>query len=823
LRTVLSGITLHAPQVPYLSDLTGDWITAEQATDPEYWVEQMTGTVRVAEALSRLAEVEPRPLLLEVGPGQGLSSLVKLHPAWQAEEQPVVLPTLPARYESCGEVALLLKTLGRSWLAGSSIDWQGFYAQERRQRIPLPTYPFEHQRFWVEGRTPAPSIITGTTRDFSSFEEAIKNLQKQSLDKWFYLPAWKRSIPLNPFVGEAKAQSWLLLADEHGFARSLQRRLAQHGQDVILVRASNSFERITGSLYRLRPGVRADYDALLQSLQAQNRMPGRIVHLWTLTADSSAALSENLIAETLDKGFYSLLCLAQAIGDSGLEDCQISVISNGLHNVTGSEQLHAEKATLLGPCRVIPLEYPRLSCRSIDIVLPPEGSKEEETLVDLLLSEMGAPVEEFVVAIRGPHRWLQTYEPVSLTSDTPTRRLRQGGVYLITGGLGGVGLGLAEYLARTQQAKLVLLGRSRLPERESWPDLLATEQQSCGIGYKIRQLQALEALGAEVLTVAADVVCEDQMYAAIQQAVARFGTIHGVIHAAGVPGIGLMQMKSPEQAAKVLAPKVAGTLILAKALREFSLDFLVLCSSITSFMGGGPGQVDYCAANAFLDAFAQNATVGTGPVISINWGEWQWNAWEEGLEGYDKNTQQFFRDNRKRFGISFADGSEALRRVLASSFAQVIVSPQDFRVFAEVGKAFTAASILKNVQQQQQEKHPRPSLGSSYLAPSTEMERRIAAIWEELLGIAGIGMQDNFFELGGNSLIGLDAIARLRKALTLESLPAYVLYEAPTVGAMARYLEQHSKPTTEIADRHDRGEKRSAILSRRMSGMRQAR
>jgi NAD(P)-dependent dehydrogenase (short-subunit alcohol dehydrogenase family) len=470
------------------------------------------------------------------------------------------------------------------------------------------------------------------------------------------------------------------------------------------------------------------------------------------------------------------------------------------------------------------MEYSHLRCRNIDLVLPTPGSQEEDTLVNLLLGEISATSDEATIALRGSHRWLQSYELLQLTSDVPTQRLRQGGVYLITGGLGGIGLGMAEYLARTVQARLVLLGRSTLPPRESWPELLATTDATKGIGYKLRKIQDLEALGAEVLLVEADVANEAQMQTAMQQVVARFGTLHGVIHAAGVPGIGLMQMKTPEQAARVIAPKVAGTLILDKALQAFSLDFLVLCSSITSFMGGGPGQVDYCAANSFLDAFAQSRTSHSTPVLAINWSEWQWNAWEEGLEGYDKNTQQFFRENRRRFGISFGEGTEALRRLLSTPFAQVIVSPQDFRVFAELGKLFTAASLLENVQEIQQErpKYARPLLGSSYIAPSTELEHRITSIWEKILGISGIGTQDNFFELGGNSLIGLDVIAHMRKELDVEVLPAYVLYEAPSVSTIAQYLEQ-TGTSEKIADRYDRGERRRASLKRRMSETRKVR
>jgi len=520
----------------------------------------------------------------------------------------------------------------------------------------------------------------------------------------------------------------------------------------------------------------------------------------------------------LAHGFYSLLALTQALGDVGLPACRLTVVSSNMQDVTGSEQLCPEKATVLGPCKVIPLEYPTISCRSIDICLPEAGTWQEEELIRQLVGELTSASEDTVVALRGSHRWVQTFEPVRLASqNAQAGRLRDRGVYLITGGLGGIGLAMAEHLARTVQARLVLTTRSGLPPRSEWPDLLRTHPDAKGVGHQIRRVLGLEELGAEVLVLPANAADEAQMRGVIQQAIATFGAIHGVLHAAGVPGIGLMQLKTPEMAASVLAPKVMGTLVLERVLQNLSLDFLILFSSITSTTGGGPGQVDYCAANAFLDVYARRHFWQHGTTIAIDWGEWKWNAWEEGLAGYDTEAQIFFKENRQRFGIAFEEGTEALTRVLSCRLPQVVVSTQDFRAIIELSKSFTAAAMLQKARQSHQARaiYPRPNLGSSYIAPKNETEREIAAIWEDLLGISQVGTNDNFFELGGNSLIGIDLITRLRKALAIETIPTFVLYEAPTVSAMAQYLEQ-SNTTASVEVRHERGEKRRESLKHRM-------
>src|SRR5262249_21812729 len=140
---------------------------------------------------------------------------------------------------------------------------------------------------------------------------------------------------------------------------------------------------------------------------------------------------------------------------------------------------------------------------------------------------------------------------------------------------------------------------------------------------RIRTIQALERLGARVLVVRADVAEPEQMRAAMALVRRRFGTVHGVIHAAGIPGGGLMQLKRPEAAREVMAPKAVGALVLDAVTGDVPLDFMLLCSS-TIALSGGLGQVDYCAANAFLDAFARyRAAAGDPCTISVNWDAWR--------------------------------------------------------------------------------------------------------------------------------------------------------------------------------------------------------
>lgn len=803
------------PQIPYISNVTGTWITHEQAADPSYWARHMCETVRFADGIQNILQ-SPDWVVLEVGPGQALSSFVKQHPDCDKTRMPLVQSLFPAAYDVQPLQIAILNAVGRLWQAGVDINWLGLHGDQPRQRVSLPTYPFERIRYWVTPRKPARSVALNHPTSISQLP------RQQDIADWFFLPSWKQGVLLIPRSVERSGQQdrrWLVFMDACGVGSRVVEALKTYQQQIITVWPGQAFKQLHEQEYIVHPSKRSDYEALLQALHKAGQVPTDVAHFWTVTR------SEDLSSdELLDYGFYSILALAQALGNYD-EQCKIAIVSNEMQEVMEGETLHPTKATIIGPCRVIPQEYSHLLCRSVDIMLP----EQEHAYTGLLTQLMGELLVEeprdVIVALRGGRRWLQTFEPVPLKVDREHQsRLKYGGVYLITGGLGGIGLAMAEHLAKTLHANLILTSRSGLPARERWPELLASQSvTTLGARQLIQRIFAMEAQRSKVLIVAADVSNEGQMRDVFQKAVAIFGTVDGILHAAGVPGVGLTQLKTAETAAQVLAPKVAGTLVLEHLIREFDLklDFLALYSSMSSTTGGGPGQIDYSAANAFMDAYARAHHTENGCTIAIDWGEWQWNGWEAGLAGYDVAAQALFREHRKQFGITFNEGAEALTRILAHDFPHVVVSVQEFSIFAELSKSFTAATVIEyEREQQQQERYPRPDLSSSYVAPRNDLEKRIAAIWEELLGINSVGINDNFFELGGNSLTGIALMTRLRKALANERLGAHVLYQVPTVSSMA--LEHLQNPEEEVVEEEveDEWEERSA---KRRGGLQRAR
>ena len=596
-------VRMSAPQLPFVSNVTGTWITPQEATDAKYWVRHLRGTVRFADGVGTLLADTER-VLLEIGPGRTLATLAKAHPESAGR---AVLTTMRHPDDATSDVAFALGGLGQLWLAGVSPDWRALHGESRRRRIPLPTYPFERRKHWIApGKGAVAAQTTGKRAD---------------VGEWFYQPSWKRTLPPAPSA-LASGTRVLLFRDSEGLGLALERRLREDGCTVIAAVPGDAFARRGDDVYAVRPASADDMAALVRAVAADGGMPSEIVHLWN--AAPSAVDGFDAYAALKERAFHSLLAFAQALVSEDVSAAmRLTVVSSEMQQVAGERTLAPVKALLLGPTRVMSRELPNVKSRSVDVVLPAAGSWQESRLVRQLLAELAAEPAGETLALRGADRWAQSFENVRLETTDETPRLRERGTYLVTGGLGGIGLLVAERLAVAAKARLVLVGRGGLPARHEWQGWLDEHPAGDRTTRQIRAVQAIEAQGAEVLVMGADVADPAQMATVVREAKSRFGAIHGAVHAAGVLHDAPIGMKTIEEAESVLRPKVEGALALAGALAGEALDFLVLFSSRGS-VAGVAGQVDYAAANAFLDAFAHRAAALDGlPVTTINWSAWR--------------------------------------------------------------------------------------------------------------------------------------------------------------------------------------------------------
>ena len=616
----LRSIRLSPPKLPIISNRDGATLTAERATDPMYWVGHLRNTVHFSDCMAKLMEANPQRVYLEVGPGKALGSLSQANgiPASQ------VINSLRHPEHEVADDVWFLGTLGRLWANGVAIDWEPIWGEARRHRVPLPTYAFQRKPYFI-----APGVA-------QSKVENARPARTDDIARWGYQPRWRPrpadcEIDVATELAGTEARHWLVFLDETGVAEAAVARLREAGHSVTVVRAGDVFARTGEFEYLLAPERgREGYDELIRDLVSTGHTPQAIVHAWLLTREERFRPGSSFFHRNLEQGFFSLLFLAQAMAAENLpKPMHLTVLSSGAVRVRDEALPYPEKATVAGPVQVAPRELPGLTCTWLDLTLPglptgwrarpdPEAAR---ALVDQVLEELLASPSNRRVALRGPKRLELGHVALPLPPVDDLVAWPMQCVCLVTGGLGGIGLTLAERLAREKQARLVLLTRGAMPPVSSWDEALRTRDPGDALVRRILDVRRLQALGGEVLVLTADVCNVRDMQAAVEQVNQRFGRIHAVIHAAGVVDDGPILTKTTGGVEEVFAPKVHGVQILHSLFPDGSIDWLVLFSS-TSTVTAPAGQVDYVAANEYLNAYARHRTGGRTRVVAINWGIW---------------------------------------------------------------------------------------------------------------------------------------------------------------------------------------------------------
>ncbi len=606
-RRHVAGIRFQPPAIPFISNLTGTWAEPGTLADPEYWVRHLREPVRFADGMRTLLQ-QPDRVLLEIGPGQGLCALARQNSGPAAC---TLLPSTAKPQEPDADLAVMLASAGALWTQGLTPDWQALRGPAQPRRITLPTYAFERQRHWIEpGIVPARQQAPAAQAPAPQTGGALQRLP--SRDDWFRVPQWS-SATATALPAQPRAQ-WLVFGAQSKLTAAVIDQLrTEEDAQVTLVRAGAAFARLQDGSFTLDPADPQHYARLLDSLARGGALPGHILHLWTLQAPPAA------LGEPTGRAlaFDSLLHIGQAIQALDLEQpLRLTVATAGSQSVGGEPVRYPQRALALGPCRVIPREMPNIAARLVD--LDPADLDSPQAARALVADALAADECEIVAWRSGERRVLQLVKPAPAPAAAALhQRLRPRGVYLITGGLGGIALELASYLASTVKARLALVSRRRLPPHAAWRALAASADAAPNVQL-IRRLLALEDEGAHVLTLSADAVDGEAMARAVAECRARFGPINGVVHTAGVLDDGLIATKSADSIRRVLGAKACGAQVLHELLPPAKeLDVFAVCSSTSVYLGA-PGQADYVAANAFLDALAASRPDG----LCIHWGVW---------------------------------------------------------------------------------------------------------------------------------------------------------------------------------------------------------
>ncbi|HZD49904.1 MAG TPA: type I polyketide synthase, partial [Silvibacterium sp.] len=443
-RQRVESASRHAPSIPWLSNVTGAWINVTEAQSARYWGDQILSRVRFTQCLSGLASRDR--FLLEVGPGDALIGIAR-----QQLTKSIMAPSLGGANRRSSDEIIFLEAAARAWECGIPLSWDTLQLDARGRGIPLPTYPFERQKYWIEAAASAGAKpIQAAPAEIPAARPDKANLAKrEDISSWFYAPSWQSTPPaavVLPQDGNA-VDCWLVLLDRSGLGEALAAQLMQKGATIITVMASDRFTQ-TGVQFSINPARPSHYEQLWEEIGALGLRPAGLLNLWTMTGMNVQA-------------YDSLLLLLQTAVKNRQRFRQIEIIADCLESVAAEAIEEVERAKVLGLLRVVPLEYAGTQCRSIDVQL---STGNLDQIAQQLLEEVRVPGPGLTIAYRGEGRWQKGWMPAPLRESSASP-FRNRGVYLISGGVGGIGYSVARHLLQQYQARIILTGRTELPPR----------------------------------------------------------------------------------------------------------------------------------------------------------------------------------------------------------------------------------------------------------------------------------------------------------------------------------------------------------------------
>ncbi|MFI4973118.1 MAG: beta-ketoacyl synthase N-terminal-like domain-containing protein [Caulobacterales bacterium] len=767
-RELVASVHFSPPEFPLVSNLTGEMVSWPQLTDPDYWTSQIRRPVMFAKGLETLI-LRGVDMLVEVGPGRQLSALAQQ--AGLHRQGVPVITTLPLERRSGSEDEALLRALGQIWTEGGRVDWLGFHLGERRRMVALPSYPFQRERYRVDA-LPA---------------SAASRLQgKLPLEAWLNVPTWRRVVRLPARSPQAfgPSECWLVFAADEAAGASIAQRLAAAGDTVVCVRAADGFARLSDGRFTVDPAELNDYERLFAALKSEDLTPRRILHTWSLEAEDTGDEGDSLFERRQRLGLFSLLKIHGAfrrVFDRA--PLAFEIVTSGLFEVTALDRLRPGLASILAFANVGPQEQPNLSCRVMDVIAPRAEDGACNIAADV--AETVLRPSERILALRGGYWWRQEFERIEPQSHaTGPAALKTGGVYLITGGLGHIGMILARHLASRWTARLVLAGRSEVPLRGDWDRLLEDAETPPETGARIRNLMELENLGAEVLYVSADVAVLEDVQRLRGLAFERFGAVDGVIFGAGCLDsvCAISEVEDLKSYHENFAPKVTGLKNVVEVFAGDPLDFGVVLSSVSALLGG----LGYCAYSA-ANLVADRVVLEQRQRPDSRWTTINWDLWAGGSFSGDRARQL---GRLLMLAIQPTEGARALEAVLGlGGPPQVIVSTHELAPRIEI--AHRGLTALGTAGRSLGDGHQRPAIATAFVEPEGETEAKLADIWKGLLGVDKVGRDDDFFDLGGHSLLALYAAYEVQAAFP-DIKASFSLYDHPTVRKLAEAFQSES-------------------------------
>ncbi|MEK9498452.1 SDR family NAD(P)-dependent oxidoreductase [Photorhabdus sp. P32] len=742
-RAELDKVNFKAPKAAFLSNVTGQWIQPEEACSADYWIKHLCQAVEFQQGIETCLQEPELNVFLEVGPGRTLSTFVKQIADSNANISVFNLLRHPLEEES--DRACLLKVLGELWSLGCSIDWTVLYQHVSPGRISLPGYQFIKE----------PSLSEYHISSSTAGRVSETKVTKKELTQWLYTEQWQ-PVEL-PTESTEQANNIVCFVPSLAWCNAFTERFNQEGKKLKFIVPSPEYY-VDGQVIGVTPGDKNSFDKLMAELSHSGFSPDSIIFAWPLSGTKDIMTS-----------WFAVILFLQSWGKSGhLSEFRLLLATTAL----------PEYSLLNGLVKVIAQEVTKCHPRIIEL----DTAEPIKAACDILAQELTASDMRFIVKRSQQARFEKRYEQFENANVISQKQLfKKQGVYLITGGLGDLGLLFAEHLVTQYGAKVILSGRRDLPRKAQWGDAEIKAHPQSKLIDRIHQLSLIS--DGDIDYYAADVCDRQEMEALIEHIETQYGQLNGVICAAGVTrgdsfqGINHITM---ENCQPQFDTKVYSYQLLAELLEHKQIDFCLLCSSIAAILGGLSFSA-YSSVSSFADAFAKQQNQLGKPWISINWDGWVFER---------KNADDVIGSSLEQLLIEPDEGLAILERVLQSPVeGQLIVSTGDLNQRFEQW----VGTHIRPFTYQSHSAHSRQTFSKQQIVDT------IMDIWKNFLKIHSINSSDNFFELGANSLDLVQVNKRITAALYID-LSVVDMFSYPTSELLADFIiEQNAMMVEELS------------------------
>lgn len=676
-----------------------------------------------------------------------------------------------------------------SWLSGTDTNWDELY-QEIPKRIRLPLYPFAKQELWIK---PKKAEIEKPTESYDRLMEKDPNI-----DNWFYEYVWaSEQLPILEDGKKITDKKIVIFQDERIVGSLLGNKLEKLGNQVFYIKPGRNFTHYNNHC-TINFKKSEDYEKLISYLKSNDLIPDYIIHLSSFKFIPWHPVRDYVrtIFKFQEYGMYSLLNLVKAINKEGINsNINLITVTDKVYDVTGNDKIDLEKTAILSAVKVIQQEYPNFYSRVVEIEYKPSII---DKTVDLLFNDIMVNKQDMNVSYRNLVRWVLNYKSVIVPKvSNNNSQLKEEGTYLVVGGLQGIGPSIYKHMMKTKNVQLLIMDDMFLPPREEWPAVLKKGDNNDFNHLKIKSIIDLETLGAKYIGNITHLYHEIKMRRIIGKAEKQYGTIRGIIHAAGSSASGRLApitLTTNELIQYNIMTMGVSFTVLDQLFKNRDLDFRVLMCSLSNVLGG-PTFYSYSAGNATSIAYACNRNKN----YSAPWKTMCWDSWDsEWVDQQEENMVKIYSALSNRIEASYIlenEGLDCFDRIMAypeikpPTMVSCSSLQRRYNTWVKLSGLRDNLNSNKTQNEDSSDLAERPDLSVEFVEPSTALEKSFALIYSQLLGIKNIGVNDNFYELGGHSLLAIQFTSRVREKLGID-IGVDVLLENQTVGSLHEYFIQ---------------------------------